>query len=156
NGSVIELTILLALASRQHGFDASLRHLERALWLAAPEGYVRMFVNEGPAMESLLKVAVKRHIGADYANRLVAAFGAPRAKPAMHPDLIEALSEREQDVLRLLGSDLGGPEIAQELAISENTMRTHTRNIYEKLGVNSRRAAVSRAQELDLLARRRP
>ncbi len=156
NGSVIEISILLALASRPNGIDEALAHLGRALSLAAPEGYVRVFVNEGPPMEALLKAAVKRQIVADYANRLLSAFGAPARKPKMHPDLIEALSERELDVLRLLGSDLGGPEIARELAISENTMRTHTKNIYEKLGVNSRRAAVSRAEELQLPTRRKP
>jgi len=106
-------------------------------------------------MEALLKLAAKRSVSADYAARLLAAFGPAQKRPAMHPDLIEALSERELDVLRLLGSDLGGPEIARELAISENTMRTHTRNIYEKLGVSGRRAAVSRAEELHLLTRRK-
>ena len=64
-----------------------------------------------------------------------------------------ALSERELDVLRLLGSDLDGPDIARELVLSLNTVRTHTKNIYAKLGVNNRRAAVRRAQELDLLSR---
>ena len=64
--------------------------------------------------------------------------------------LIEPLSERELDVLRLLGTDLGGPEIARELIVSLNTVRTHTKNIYAKLGVNNRRAAVRRARELDL------
>jgi LuxR family maltose regulon positive regulatory protein len=155
NGSIIELSILLALASRKNGIDEALHHLVRALSLAAPEGYVRVFINEGQPIEALLKVAAKRHIGADYANRLLGAFGPPQPKPSMHPDLIEALSERELDVLRLLGSDLGGPEIARELAISDNTMRTHTKNIYEKLGVNSRRAAVSRAEDLKLLTRRK-
>jgi LuxR family maltose regulon positive regulatory protein len=153
SGSVIELSILCALARRQESIGVALGHLERALSLAAPEGYVRAFVNEGPPMEALLKVAAKRHIGAHYSNQLLAAFGPALPRPAMHPELIEALSERELDVLRLLGSDLGGPEIARELAISDNTMRTHTKNIYEKLGVNSRRAAVSRAEELHLLAR---
>jgi len=65
--------------------------------------------------------------------------------------LFEPLSERERDVLRLLGTDLNGPEIARELTVSLNTMRTHTKNIYNKLGVNNRRAAVRRAEELDLL-----
>jgi LuxR family maltose regulon positive regulatory protein len=69
----------------------------------------------------------------------------------VHRDVIEPLSERELDVLRLLGSDLGGPQIARELMVSENTMRTHTKNIYEKLGVNNRRSAVRRAEELALL-----
>jgi LuxR family maltose regulon positive regulatory protein len=70
-------------------------------------------------------------------------------------DLVEPLSERELDVLRLLASDLGGPAIARELSVSLNTLRTHTKNIYAKLGVNSRRAAVRRGAELSLLSRRR-
>jgi LuxR family maltose regulon positive regulatory protein len=64
--------------------------------------------------------------------------------------LIEPLSERELEVLRLLATGLNGPEIARELVVSLNTMRTHTKNIYSKLGVNDRRAAVRRAKELDL------
>ena len=69
--------------------------------------------------------------------------------------MIEPLSDRELDVLRLLGTDLDGPEIARELVVSVNTVRTHTKNIYAKLGVNNRRAAVRRGQELDLLLRTR-
>ena len=65
--------------------------------------------------------------------------------------LIEPLSERELEVLRLLGTELTGPEIARKLMVSLNTMRTHTKNIYNKLGVNNRRMAVRRAEELDLL-----
>jgi LuxR family maltose regulon positive regulatory protein len=61
------------------------------------------------------------------------------------------LSDRELDVLRLLGTDLDGPDIARELSVSLNTMRTHTKNIYTKLGVNNRRAAVRRAEELHLI-----
>ena len=64
--------------------------------------------------------------------------------------MIEPLSERERDVLRLLRTDLNGPEIARELIVSLSTIRTHTRNIYDKLGVTNRRAAVRRAEELDL------
>src|SRR5947209_15929172 len=68
---------------------------------------------------------------------------------------IEPLSDRELDVLRLLGTDLDGPEIARELTVSLNTVRTHTKNLYSKLGVNNRRAAVKRAEELQLLSRTR-
>jgi LuxR family maltose regulon positive regulatory protein len=65
------------------------------------------------------------------------------------------LSVRELEVLRLLGTDLDGPGIARELVVSLNTVRTHTKHIYAKLGVTSRRAAVRRAADLDLLARLR-
>jgi LuxR family maltose regulon positive regulatory protein len=72
---------------------------------------------------------------------------APRSQPAA---LVDPLSDRELDVLRMLRSDLGGPEIARELTVSLNTLRTHTKNIYMKLGVNSRREAIRRADELGL------
>ena len=71
----------------------------------------------------------------------------------MTQGLVDPLSQRELDVLRLLGTDLDGPDIARELVLSLNTVRTHTKNIYAKLGVNSRRAAVRRAEELDLMSR---
>ena len=83
---------------------------------------------------------------------VIAPEGAERA--AKQP-VVEPLSERGLEVLRLLESDLDGPEIAAHLFISVNTLRTHTRNVFAKLDVSSRRAAVSRAGELGLLARRR-
>ena len=70
-------------------------------------------------------------------------------------ELVDPLSDRELDVLRLLGSDLDGPAIARELVVSLNTVRTHTKHIYTKLGVNNRRAAISKAHQLDLLSRSR-
>lgn len=153
-GSVIEISLLQSLAHRGDGNPAPLVPLERALSLAEPEGYVRLFVDAGERMATLLKAALKRGITPAYTRRLISAFGPPRRAASPHPDLIEPLSERELDVLRLLRSDLGGPEIARELMVSENTMRTHTKNIYEKLGVNNRRSAVHRAEELDLLGRK--
>ena len=89
-------------------------------------------------------------------RRLLAAArdGRGTQTPVEQP-LIEPLSERELEVLRLLESDLDGPDIARELTVSLSTVRTHTRNIYAKLGVNSRRAAVRRAAELGLLSRTR-
>jgi LuxR family maltose regulon positive regulatory protein len=131
---------------------AALAQLEGALALAEPERYLRVFINEGQPMEALLRLAAKRGITPVYVRSLLAAFGpsASRRK-TLHPDQIEALSERELDVLRLLRSDLDGPGIARHLMISLNTMRTHSKNVYEKLGVNNRRSAVRRAEELDLL-----
>ncbi len=86
----------------------------------------------------------------DYVRRLLAAVNKTEDGTPASQGLTEPLSERELDVLRLLGTDLGGPEIARELIVSLNTVRTHTKNIYAKLGVNNRRAAVRRARELDL------
>lgn len=71
--------------------------------------------------------------------------------PPQRANLVEALSEREMEVLKLLRTELSGPEISGQLVISPNTFRTHTKNIYAKLGVNNRRAAVRRAEELDLI-----
>ena len=85
-----------------------------------------------------------------YIDRLIAAFGDAPMRPAKQP-LIEPLSDRELEVLRLLAGDLDGPDIARELYISLNTLRTHTKNIFAKLGVTSRRAAVTRAKELGLI-----
>ncbi len=104
-------------------------------------------------MAALLEAATKRGIAPHYVRQLLAAVSTAEHSTPVKQDLIEPLSERELDVLRLLGSDLGGPGIARELTVSLNTVRTHTRNIYSKLGVNTRRAAVRRASELDLLAR---
>jgi LuxR family maltose regulon positive regulatory protein len=125
------------------------------MMLAEPEGYVRVFADEGPAMASLLRAAAKQGTKRDYVRRLLAAMsGAERGGPVAQA-LIEPLSQRELDVLRLLATELDGPAIARELMVSLNTMRTHTKNIYAKLAVTSRRAAVRRAAELGLLSRTR-
>jgi LuxR family maltose regulon positive regulatory protein len=155
-GNVIEILVLQALAHQLLGdLPAALVALERALTLAEPEGYVRIFVDEGPAMAVLLKAAAKHGVAAGYVRRLLAAVDKTGRSTPLQQGLIEPLSERELDVLRLLGSDLGGPDIARELVVSLNTVRTHTKNIYTKLGVNNRRAAVRRAEELALLSRTR-
>ncbi len=146
-GSVIEILLLQALA---HGPRRGGVALERALALAEPQGYIRLFVEEGAPLAALLRTAGN----SPYVRRLLAATGRDGERPPAAPGLIEPLSERELDVLRLLGTDLGGPEIARTLVVSLNTVRTHTSHIYAKLGVTNRRAAVRRAAELDLLSRR--
>ena len=155
-GSVIEILALEALALQAHGdTTAALGTLERALTEAEPEGYVRLFIDEGQPMATLLKEAARRDVVPAYIDELLAAGAGSAVRVPKKQGLIEPLSERELDVLRLLGSDLSGPDIARELLVSINTMRTHTKSIYTKLGVNNRRAAVRRAQELDLLSRSR-
>jgi LuxR family maltose regulon positive regulatory protein len=150
-GSVIEILLLQALAYEAQGdIPSALVPLERALALAEPEGYVRIFVDEGPPMAALLREAAKHGIAPDYVRQLRSALGKAEDRTPVTQLLIEPLSERELEVLRLLRTELNGPEIARELVVSLNTMRTHTKNIYSKLGVNSRRAAVRRAEELDL------
>jgi LuxR family maltose regulon positive regulatory protein len=101
-------------------------------------------------MAVLLEKAAKHGIAPNFVRQLLTAFGSAEDRTPVTQVLIEPLSERELEVLRLLGTGLNGPEIARELVVSLNTMRTHTKNIYSKLGVNNRRAAVRRAEELDL------
>jgi len=102
-------------------------------------------------MAALLREAAKHGTAPIYVTQLRAAFGKAEGRRAVTQPIIEPLSERELEVLRLLGTELNGPEIARELMVSPNTMRTHTKNIYSKLGVHNRRAAVRRAAELNLL-----
>jgi LuxR family maltose regulon positive regulatory protein len=158
-GSAIQILLLQALAFQARGdFPHAFAVLERALALAEPQGYVRIFVDEGEAMRLLIEKQSRNrdHLLSGYADKLLAAFAQPVAAPKsaiihQKSDMIEPLSERELEVLKLLRSELSGPEIAQQLIVSLHTLRTHTNNIYNKLGVNNRRAAVRRAEELDLL-----
>jgi LuxR family maltose regulon positive regulatory protein len=158
-GKVIEILALQALAFQARGnAPRAMDALERALTLAEPEGFVRIFVDEGPPMAHLLYKAATRGIAPDYVRRLLAAF--PAAEPeqtefletqAPQSELIEPLSERELEVLQLIAEGLTNPEIAARLYLALNTVKAHTRNIYGKLDVHSRTQAVARSQELGLL-----
>jgi LuxR family maltose regulon positive regulatory protein len=159
---VIEILMLQALAF-QSGGDTSraMDTLERALTLAEPEGFIRIFVDEGPPMAHLLYEAVSRGIAPEYARRLLAAF--PVTGPAQtdssktqapESGLIEPLSERELEVLQLIAEGLTNPEIASRLFLSLHTIKVHTRNIYGKLNVHSRTQAIARSQEIGLLPRK--
>ncbi len=165
-GSVLEILVLQALAQQLYGDSpAALMSLERALTLAEPEGYVRLFLDEGAPMAQLLRDAAARRITPDYTSKLLAGFDAeqpqnvgesphldhPVATTPVAQPLIEPLSQRELDVLRLFATELSGPEIARQLVIGLSTVRTHTKSIYSKLNVTNRRAAVQRAIELNLI-----
>ncbi len=157
----LRVIVLQAVALDAHGETEKAVHvLGEALELAEPGSFIRIFVDEGLPMSRLLSQAVDRGIKPDYIRRLLGIFAteaqgstgeSPHLAPLSPQPLIEPLSEREREVLRLLRTELNGPEIARELQVSLNTMRTHTKNIYNKLGANNRRAAVRRAEELDLL-----
>lgn len=155
NRSLLDILILMALAHRaSHDAPAALEALRRTIALAEPEGIRRPFMDDGKAIGGLLKQLSKREASSAFV-RSIAVSGQSAVAPVAsdHPDLIEPLSDREVEVLRFLRTDLSGPEIADELAVSLNTLRTHTKNIFEKLGVNSRRAAVRRAEELELFVK---
>ena len=157
--TTIEVLTLQALAHHaehgRHDLPGAATLLERALRLGEPEGYLRIFVDQGLALQPILEALLRRFPSWKYPRLVLDAFR-PAATPTSRvpsPELVEQLSPRELDVLRLLASDLDGPSIARELVVSLNTVRTHTKNIYAKLGVSSRRAAVSRGTELRLVQR---
>lgn len=157
-GSAIEILVLQAVAHQlQANIPDALAPLSRALTLAEPEGYMRIFLDEGASMAQLLREAAVREIMPEYTGKLLAAFGgeqpggAAASRAPIPQPLIEPLSPRELEVLRLFKTELSGPEIAGELVIALSTLRTHTKNIYSKLAVSNRRAAVSRAVELGLI-----
>jgi LuxR family maltose regulon positive regulatory protein len=155
SGSALEILVLQVLALQAQGdIPAALASLHRALALAEPEGYVRIFVDEGRPMAALLRATTTQEGSPAYARRLLDALGMPEDTAPVDQGLVDPLSPRELDVLRLLGTHLDGPDIARQLFVSLNTLRTHTKNIYAKLGVNNRRAAVHRGEELDLMSAR--
>jgi LuxR family maltose regulon positive regulatory protein len=153
-GAAIEILVLQALAHQmRRDIGAALVPLRRALALAKPEGYVRVFLDEGPPMAVLLKALHDGPASSSFADELLTSFGRGVRRSPIDQDLVEPLSGRELEVLRLLTTDLDGPGIARELVVSLSTIRSHTKAIYAKLGVTSRRAAVRRGEELDLLSR---
>ena len=157
-GSLIQILLVQSLVYQtQDNLTHALERLERALDLAEPEGYIRTFVDEGDTMRFLVEKQSRNrsHPLSGYVDKILAAFpkSGAESKSAdiqQNSDMIDPLSERELEVLRLLRSGLSGPEIAQQLIVSLNTLRSHTKSIYNKLGVNNRRAAIRRAEELDL------
>jgi LuxR family maltose regulon positive regulatory protein len=163
---VILALVLQAMALQTQGKDEqALAALARALALGEPEGYVRTFVDEGAPMGRLLRQAVTQGIAAtqgvavDYAGKLLAALEGESTRAATPlavseaalPPWVEPLSPREAEVLRLLTTPLSHAEIAEELVLSVNTVRSHIKSVYSKLDVHSRMEAVQRATELGLL-----
>lgn len=155
--SALEILILQALAFAALGNRANaLTTLERALTQAEPEGYIRLFVDEGAPMLALLRLAQARSINPHYIATLIAAFGAATDETAARAtphasQLIEPFTEREREVLHLLLEGASNREIAHRLVVSLNTAKKHVFNICSKLGVQSRAQAIVKARTLDLL-----
>ena len=158
-GSLLEIRLLQALVQDAQGRRArALDTLVHALELAPePEGYLRLFLDEGAAMVSLLRDVKPDGPGGHQARRLasvgaaVEAAGATNTAKGITYKATESLSDRELQVLRLLDSELTGPQIARELFVSHNTVRTHTQHIFTKLAVTNRRSAVLLARERGLI-----
>ena len=165
-GNVIEILVVQALAHPTQGnLPSALVLLERALILAQPEGYVRIFVDEGEPMRSLIsdfRSQIERQSGgyghqlSGYLNKLLSAFSRPEAivqstTTARKPEMIEPLSQRELEVLRLIALGLSNREIGERLFLALSTVKGHARLIFDKLQVQSRTEAVAHARELGLL-----
>lgn len=156
-GSVLEILIARALALHCLGdCTSALSTLEQALLLAEPEGYMRIFVDEGPPMQALLHFAQVRGITPQYTASLLRAFGEQPILDApvssMHTtSLIKPLTEREREVLHLLLEGASNREIAERLTLSVNTVKRHVYNLCGKLGVQSRTQAIARVRTLKLV-----
>jgi len=158
-GSLITIRILQSLTMQALADeDEAMLYLEHALGLAEPEGYVRAFADNGTSLSGLLYLAVLRGISSSYARKLLTAFQDGQSGAIGHyrgsrvkPGMIEPLSEREIEVLQLIARGLSNRGVAERLVVSMPTVKSHTNNIYTKLGVGSRTQAVIRARELGVL-----
>jgi LuxR family transcriptional regulator, maltose regulon positive regulatory protein len=156
-GSALEILLLqaLALAARRNRASA-LNTLQRALSLAQPQGYLRLFVDEGTPMLTLLREIRAHGVMPDYVATLLSACGTQHQASAapsvpMNSLLLEPLTTREREVLQLLAAGASNGEIARRLVLSLGTVKKHVSNICGKLGVQSRTQAVTRAQALHLV-----
>jgi LuxR family maltose regulon positive regulatory protein len=161
--SVIEILILQALTLQVAGnTDQAMGALARALTLGEPEGFVRVFIDEGRPMADLLQEAAARSIAPDYVGQLLSAFPTDAAQQTassetystariLNSEYLDPLSERELEVLQYIAEGLSNHEIAVQMYLSPNTVKVHTRNIYSKLDVHARIQAVSKARELGIL-----
>jgi LuxR family maltose regulon positive regulatory protein len=155
-GSLIEIRVLRALAQDAQGDRTQALQLLGQAWTQSPEpdSYARLFLDEGAPMVELLRDAEEQGLAGDHPRRLLSLSAADEdggARQRLAPTSAEALSQRELEVLRLLDTELTGPEIARELFVSQNTLRTHTKHIFTKLEVTTRRAAVRRGRERGLM-----
>ena len=149
--SRIDILITQALAFSAKDSAKALAALEQALTLAEPEGYLRLFVDEGKPMAELLS-KFKSSTLQQYANRILAALTPSIQSSAfIIQPLIEPLSERELEVLRLIAQGLSNQEITQKLVVALSTVKGHNLRIFAKLQAKSRTEAVARARELGLL-----
>lgn len=147
--STMDIHLMRALVHEAAGDrPAALTNVTRALAIGVPAGFVQHFLDEGDALAPLLVAAARQSAVGGHLRTLRTA--SLRTAAPTGGDFGAALSDRELEVLRLLGTALSGPDIARELFVSVNTLRTHTKHIFTKLGVNTRRAAVERARELGL------
>jgi len=141
---VLQALVLQAIKDQ----PGALESLGVALALAQPDGYIRTFISEGSELQRLLSNLPAQGASRRYVTRLLRAFPANPIHQGL--TLVEPLSPREIEVLRLLTTSLSVTEIAEELVISVNTARSHIKNIYSKLGVNRRLDAIEIAKELHL------
>jgi LuxR family maltose regulon positive regulatory protein len=152
-GHIIEILILQSLIFQgKKDMDRSLVVLGRALSLAQPEGYTRVFLDEGEPILKLLYQAKNQRVGGNYASTLISKIGNTlKAQQPSAQILIEPLTERELEVLRCIEAGYSNQDIADRLFISMPTVKRHISNIYSKLGSKSRTQAISLGRELGLL-----
>jgi LuxR family maltose regulon positive regulatory protein len=156
--ALLEILALRARALAELGRHGdAMETLATALALAEPHGYVQPFVNEGAAMAGLLQALCERQDAPGYARAILAACAQTNEHSLPHRSslvvhrLVEPLSARELEILGLIAEGMSNREIADRLVIAEDTVKTHTKAIHGKLGVQRRTQAVARARELGLL-----